>query len=255
MEEYDELSAGPNEEGKLDLSHNAWAELPDQLFGFASRILTLDLSHNKLVEVEADFGKLFVLSNLNLEGNIITSIHPNLGKCIRLKTINLSGNRIGEIPKEIGNCTLLEEFRLSDNFVQTLPPELGNVVALRILDLKNNKLNFLPPEIAKIPTIQEIHCEGNPDLAMVPDDMRVNSDMVIWALRLHRDHQAKVEVKVAHYNELEEKARDSEEHRLRLKDEMSAILEEVKNLEDERPTSYITLKAKVKRLSARCTIS
>ena len=58
MEEYDELSAGPNEEGTLDLSHNAWAELPDQLFGFASRILTLDLSHNKLLEVEADFGKV-----------------------------------------------------------------------------------------------------------------------------------------------------------------------------------------------------
>ncbi|GMH47022.1 hypothetical protein TrVE_jg9357 [Triparma verrucosa] len=257
MEEYDELSAGPNKEGVLDLSHNAWAELPDQLFNFASRILTLDLSHNKLVEVEADFGKLFVLSHLNLEGNMITQIHPNLGKCVRLKSINLSQNRIGEIPPDIGNCTLLEEFRCTDNFITTLPPTFGNIVALRILDLKNNKLSFLPPEIAKIPTITEIHCEENDDLSMVPDDMRVDSDMVIWALRLHRDHQAKVEVKVAHYEELEEKARESEETRLRLKDEMSTILEEVKTLEESRPTTYINFKAKTRRLAKkiRCTVS
>ncbi|GMH65454.1 hypothetical protein TrRE_jg3089, partial [Triparma retinervis] len=101
MEEYDELSAGPNETGAIDLSHSAWAELPDQLFEFSSRLLTLDLSHNKLVEVEADFGKLNLLSTLKLNNNLITSIHPNIGMCIRLKNLNLNGNRIGEIPKQI----------------------------------------------------------------------------------------------------------------------------------------------------------
>ena len=61
----------------------AGAELPDQLFEFSSRLLTLDLSHNKLVEVEADFGKLNLLSTLKLNNNLITSIHPNIGMCIR----------------------------------------------------------------------------------------------------------------------------------------------------------------------------
>lgn len=61
----------------------AGAELPDQLFEFSSRLLVLDLSHNKLVEVEADFGKLNLLSTLKLNNNLITSIHPNIGMCIR----------------------------------------------------------------------------------------------------------------------------------------------------------------------------
>jgi len=217
----------------------------------------LDLSHNKLVEVEADFGKLNLLSTLNLNNNLITSIHPNIGLCIRLKTLNISGNRIGEIPKQIGKCTLMEVFKCNDNFLETLPPTFGNIVALRVLELQNNKLNSLPPEIAKIPTIREIHCDGNPNLVMVPDDMRATSDMVIWALRLHRDHQAKVEVKVAHYNELEEETREHEETRLRLKDECSVIEEEVKTLEESRPTGYISFKTKAKQYAARvkCIVS
>ena len=176
---------------------------------------------------------------------------------LRLKNLNLNGNRIGEIPKQIGKCTLMEEFRCSNNFLETLPPTFGNIVALRVLELTNNKLTSLPPEIAKIPTIQEIHCDGNPGLSMVPDDMRGSSDMVIWALKLHRDHQAKVEVKVAHYNELEEETREHEETRLRLKDECSTLEEEVTNLEEARPTGYINLKAKIKRTAARakCNVS
>jgi hypothetical protein len=288
MEEYDELSAGPNEHGALDLSHSAWAELPDQLFAFSHRLLSLNLAHNKLVEVEADFGKLDLLSDLNLEGNLITQIHPNIGKCIRLKTLNLNSNRIGSIPDEvsassptrllpvsylvrsssdapptaknqIGNCTLLEEFRCQNNFIETLPPTVGNIIALRIIEMQNNKLTFLPPELGHIPTIQEIHCEGNPGLVMVPDDMRASSDMVIWALRLHRTHQEKVEAKVVMYDQLEAKTRHSEEERLRLKDDRDEVEEEVKQLEEMRPVGYINTKKKVKQLVHRaksaCVIS
>ncbi|GMI26097.1 hypothetical protein TeGR_g5107 [Tetraparma gracilis] len=259
MEEYDELSAGPNEHGALDLSHSAWAELPDQLFAFSHRLLSLNLAHNKLVEVEADFGKLDLLSDLNLEGNLITQIHPNIGKCIRLKTLNLNSNRIGSIPDEIGNCTLLEEFRCQNNFIETLPPTVGNIIALRIIEMQNNKLTFLPPELGHIPTIQEIHCEGNPGLVMVPDDMRASSDMVIWALRLHRTHQEKVDAKVVMYDQLEAKTRHSEEERLRLKDDRDEVEEEVKQLEEMRPVGYINTKKKVKQLVHRaksaCVIS
>ena len=85
MEEYYELSAGPDESGEIDLSHSAWSELPDQLFNFSNRLLSLNLSHNKLVEVEPDFGQLTLLSKLNLESNMISRISPRLGECIRLR--------------------------------------------------------------------------------------------------------------------------------------------------------------------------
>ena len=88
-------------------------------------------------------------------------------------------------------------------------------------------------------------------MTMVPDDMRKSSDMVIWALRLHRDHQDKIGVKVEHYDELEEKARESEEQRLRMNDSNSNVMDEIRNLEEIRPIRYIALKAKVKQMKAR----
>ena len=94
---------------------------------------------------------------------------------------------------------------------------------------------------------------------MVPDDMRASSDMVIWALKLHRTHQEAVQTKVDHYNELEEKTRESEEARLRLKDDMDEIETDVKNLEDIRPVAYIAFKGRVGKMGARiaskCVIS
>lgn len=196
---------------------------------------------------------------LKLNDNLITTVHKNIGNCIRLKHLNLNGNRIGEIPREIGNCTLLEVFQCQNNFIETLPPTFGNIVALRVLELQNNKLSFLPAEIAKIPTIQEIHCDGNPSLTMVPDDMRATSDMVIWALRFHRDHQVRVEEKVANYNVLEEETRELVETNLRLRDKSSNLSEEIKVLEETRPTNYINFKVKAKRMSAqiksKCTVS
>ena len=165
--------------------------------------------------------------------------------------MNLSGNNIEVIPPELGNCILLEVFQIQNNYIKTLPETFGNILALRILELQNNKLEFLPPSIARIPTIEEIHCDGNSGLTMVPDDMRKSSEMVIWALKLHRDHEAKIGEKVEHYEELEEKARESEEARLRLKDKMSAIEDEIKELEESRPAKYIAFKIKVKQLKAR----
>ena len=251
MEEYDSLSAGPSSHGVLDLTHSAWSSLPSLLFTFSERLLSLDLSHNKLVEVEADMGKLHLLSSLNLTGNMVVRVHPDLGKCIRLKTLVLDNNRISELPQEIGRCTLLEVLSAADNFIETLPSSIGNIVALRIVRLQNNKLKSLPPELARIPTIQEVHCEGNPELEMVPDDMRGSSDMVIWALRLHRTHQEKVQAKVAEYDRLEEGARESEEVRLRLKDERDEVAGDVRELEESRPVAFIALKAKWVKMGAK----
>jgi Leucine-rich repeat (LRR) protein len=244
MEEYDELSVGPDKKGVLDLSHNAWSELPDILFTYSTTLLSLDLSMNKLTEVEPDFGKLKCLSSLNLRGNMIERVSPNIGMCIRLKYINLSENRISEIPGSIGNCTLLEEMYLGSNYITTMPGSVGNIIALRILNLQDNALESLPHELGRILTIQEIHCGGNPRLTMIPDEMRGTSDLVIWALQLHRDQIDNVEEKTAVYSELEGRCRESEEMRLRLRDETSDLQIEIRDLEDIRPDVYIAMKAK-----------
>ena len=215
----------------------------------------MNLSHNKLVEVEPDFGKLFVLSTLNLQGNLIERVSPNLGMCVRLKSLNLAANRICEIPRELGNCTLLEEIYLQNNYIRTMPGTVGTIIALRILDLRNNKLQCLPYELARIPTITEIRCSDNNELTMIPAEMREDSELVIWALKLHRDQIDSVGAKTTIYDGLFDQCRESEEMRLRLRDEVTLLQKDIKELEDTRPARYIALKenglAKVKK---KCVI-
>ena len=61
MEDYDELSAGPDKDGSLCLSHNSWKLIPNELFDFASRIRRLDFSRNNIFEISPLFGRLVLL--------------------------------------------------------------------------------------------------------------------------------------------------------------------------------------------------
>jgi len=259
MEEYDELSSGPNAFGALDLSHSAWTTLPDTLFGFAPLLLSLNLSHNKLSAIQDEFGGLEILSNLNLGNNEITKCSVELGKCIRLRTLDLSFNRLDLIPSSIGCCVLLEVINFKSNFLVTLPSEMGNIIALRILEVQDNKLEYIPSSIAGIPTLEEIHCSGNDKLIMVPSDMRDSSDMVLWSLRLHLSQATSINKKMSIHDKWEGKARESEENRLRSRDDLEELKVQVQELTEERPWRYIAAKGKAiglfKQAGKKCVIS
>ena len=105
MEEYDNLSQGPSNDGTLDLSHNTWKSLPPELNDFTQTLLHLDLKNNQLTNIES-IGNLILLRSLDVSFNELSSI-PSIGKCIRLKTLNTAHNQLVSFPEEIGNCILL----------------------------------------------------------------------------------------------------------------------------------------------------
>ena len=259
MEEYDELSAGPNALGALDLSHSAWTSLPDTLFGFGPLLLSLNLSHNKLSSLQDEFGSLVILSKLDLGNNVIEKCSSEIGKCIRLRNLDLSFNRLDEIPSSIGCCILLEVINFKSNFLVTLPSEMGNIIALRILEVQDNKLEYIPSTIAGIPTLEEIHCSGNDKLEMVPPDMRESSDMVLWSLRLHLSQATSINDKMAIHDKWEGKAREAEENRLRTRDDLEELKGQIQELTEERPWRYIALKGKatglLQQAGKKCVIS
>ena len=50
MEEYDDLSSGPNEEGIIDLSYNNWTEIPQDLYDmYRDRLKSLRMNNNKII--------------------------------------------------------------------------------------------------------------------------------------------------------------------------------------------------------------
>lgn len=108
MEEYNDFSRGPDDEGKLTLSYDDWTNLPKELCDeYTDRLLFLNLSYNKLSDISGDIGKLILLKELNVSHNQIIKLDPAIGSCIRLRRLDVSHNRIVSLPVDISHCTLL----------------------------------------------------------------------------------------------------------------------------------------------------
>jgi Leucine-rich repeat (LRR) protein len=107
MEEYDDLSEGPNKDGSLNLSYNNWDEIPKELYKMYSRLLKLSLSHNHILKVSNDIGKLTMIRELDLSHNFIEEVDPAIGNLVRLRSLNLSNNKITCLPSELCSCKMM----------------------------------------------------------------------------------------------------------------------------------------------------
>lgn len=109
MEEYDDLSQGPNNDGSFNLSYNDFHTIPyDLCQDYHNRLIYLNLSHNKIVEITDQIGSLTLLKEINLSHNALKLIHIAIGKCIRLRKIDFSHNQLLSIPAEvISKCSLM----------------------------------------------------------------------------------------------------------------------------------------------------
>jgi Leucine-rich repeat (LRR) protein len=150
MEESDDLSNGPNENGELNLSYYEWQEIPHEVHDqFQSQLFKLSLSHNHLLRISDHIGKLTLLKDLDLSHNRIQFVDASIGKCIRLRRLNLSNNYIQTLPDEICNCFMIETLLLNHNRLTSLPSNF-NFPALECLDVGNNDLRSLPLQVCSL---------------------------------------------------------------------------------------------------------
>lgn len=244
MEDYDDLAAGPDEQGQLNLSYNSWRVMPDELFGFRTRLIKLNISHNKLEEISSQFGTLVLLQELDVSYNCVTSLDASIGKCIRLRNLNISHNELTSLPAAISECVMLETLMCGNNKIETVPPDIGKLPTLYTLELQNNELTFLPSVIGAIPTIKEVRCEGNPSLEMIPPKLRADSNTIIWCLRLHKSYEDRIKTNLTSYKEVKFRLREGTESNLRLQENLIELSQKVKELEIERPYKYLAFKVK-----------
>jgi len=92
--------------------------------------------------------------------------------------------------------------------------------------------------------LKAIPCNGNDTLAMIPNDMQSDSELVLWTLRLHQSYKDKVEHRMKEYKEIERIAKKIELHKLDLREEVSKLEPEVEKLRHDRPLKYIAQKAR-----------
>mmetsp|Transcript_20902 Transcript_20902/g.25884 ORF Transcript_20902/g.25884 Transcript_20902/m.25884 type:complete len:280 (+) Transcript_20902:872-1711(+) len=244
MEDYDDLAAGPDEDGQLNISYNSWRMMPDELFGFKKRLVKLNISHNKLEEISSQFGTLTLLQELDVSYNCITSLDPSIGHCIRLRHFDISHNQLTSLPPAVSQCVMLESVRCGNNKIESVPNDIGKLPTLYTLELQNNDLTYLPSVIGAIPTLKDIRCEGNTKLEMIPPALRSDAATIIWCLRLHKSYEDRIAANLASYREVKHRLRESAESNLRLQERVVALTARVKELEDERPYKYLAWKVR-----------
>ncbi|CAK4504577.1 unnamed protein product [Aphanomyces euteiches] len=249
LEEEPSLHADDN--GVVNLSHGSWVRLDDVVWTQGDRLLVLNLEANQLVELPPALGNLILLRVLNVTSNKLTMIPDEIGQCCQLIELHAEHNFIKCIPKGIQGCVRIEKMLLSYNNLKTLPNEMRKLQEIQVIDLRFNDLTTLPASLSECPKLTTLACEGNNDLAQIPESLRDNSRLVLWILQRLRDHAAEIKYITDINNNLEEAARLADEEKLKLKEEILRLERDKQLLWDERPVHYLKLKSHVKHAAAK----
>ncbi|CAK7322837.1 unnamed protein product [Dovyalis caffra] len=151
---------------------------PDDVLDLDKAVRTLDLTHNKLVDIPMEISKLINLQRLVLADNLIERLPMNLGKLQSLKVMTLDGNRIASLPDELGQLVRLERLSISGNFLTCLPETIGSLrnvsdsiwlsklnlamecfeIALHLL---NNLIEDLPASVCNLIHLKSLSLNNN----------------------------------------------------------------------------------------------
>ena len=97
-----------------------------------------------------------------------------------MKKLKINGNKLRTLPPELSGCRSLEIVNASENVIQSIPAELSTLPALSSLSLANNRLTAIPYALADCNTLVDIDMSNNPDLDMIPDEIKTNAKMILW---------------------------------------------------------------------------
>lgn len=132
----------------LDVSYNKLDDLNPVLIR-CTHLKTLNLSDNLLKNLPDALGTAIRnLIDLNLSHNQFDIIPPVISSFQHLKCLDLSNNPIQKIlDGSITELVNLKELRLNSCAINFLPANIGRLVNLEILELRENYLESLPPTI------------------------------------------------------------------------------------------------------------
>ncbi|CAN6717700.1 unnamed protein product [Malus baccata var. baccata] len=147
--------------GIVGLRDSKLKTFPDEVLDLDRSIRTLDLTHNKIVDIPVEISKLANLQRLLLAHNLIDRLPINLAKLVSLKVMTLDGNRVTTLPDELGQLVRLEQLSISGNSLESLPETIGSLRNLKLLNLSKNKLKSLPESIGSCFSLEELQANDN----------------------------------------------------------------------------------------------
>ena len=157
---------------KLDLSHNAFTALPEELFLPLSELATLHVGNNQLEALPASLSKISeTLARVNLQRNNLHALPPALCNCLRLVYLNVDHNALDQLPEALGSMLCLQTLSAAHNQLRALPASIGGCRALTQAVLASNELTALPASIGRLSSLEDLSIAHN-RLERLPDSMR-----------------------------------------------------------------------------------
>ncbi|KAI8344460.1 hypothetical protein BC941DRAFT_464678 [Chlamydoabsidia padenii] len=170
----------------IDLQARNLSAIPIFLYKHATRIVSLDVSRNLLIEIPVDFVQMCKgLQQLRLTNNDYTSV-PTSTRYIRsLKQLNISGNRLRDLhharlheieglralrvynnrldslPASFGSFKHMTTLFISNNSFTSFPDVICQITTLECLDISFNKINTFPDELGQLINLESLHAIAN----------------------------------------------------------------------------------------------
>ena len=141
-------------------SNEAW-QLP-QSFGLASKLTVLDISNNRLEQLEhAELHKLQSLVSIKISNNKLQHLPQSFNQFKTLRSLNLSSNYLKALPEFLFDLKTLVDLDISFNSVRSLP-KIGQLVKLERLWATNNDLaGEFPEDFKMLQNLKEIDIRFN----------------------------------------------------------------------------------------------
>ncbi|KAL5346807.1 hypothetical protein ACLOAV_007948 [Pseudogymnoascus australis] len=137
-------------------------KLPQSL-GRASRLTILDVSNNRLEQLEhAELDRLSGLISLKLANNRLTHLPPYFAIFKQLRTLNVSSNFLESFPEFLCDLPGLVDLDMSFNAVDKLPNAIGKLTNLERFVITNNRLSgSLPDTFSQLCDLKEVDVRYN----------------------------------------------------------------------------------------------
>ncbi len=155
-------------------------DLPETLFSLV-KLQNLDLSHNKLEQIDDKIAKLKNLKILDISNNNLNNLPDSLCNLNEIERLNVDYNQLKKLPpleslskldslsaynNEIIKLTTLPEsltwLNLNTNKLKKLPESITKLKELKTLVLSNNLFDSFPEEIFQLKSLEHLDLGGNP---------------------------------------------------------------------------------------------
>lgn len=188
----------------LDISRCNLLEIPNSEFdNDPENFLEIDLSYNKLEELDPILMRCRNVRILNLSDNQLRMINDQLASAFKnLRSLNLSHNRFEAIPTLIGTFEYLQSLDLSNNPIgKILDGTITEVLTLKELRLNSCGLNFLPANIAKLVNLESLELREN-NLETLPVTIKLLTKLKL--LDIGRNNLEVLQVEIGYLFNLQE---------------------------------------------------